>query len=63
MILLIVMILLSVICAWNMAKCDEEQEAREMAWKFLALAAVEELYKQKKKREGEADEADNGRSD
>lgn len=63
MFLIIVAFFLCAICAWNMAKCDEEQEAREMAWKFLALAAVEELYKQKKKREGEADEADNGRSD
>lgn len=63
MFLIIVAFLLSAICAWNMAKCDDEQEAREMAWKLLALAAVEELYKQKKMREGEADEADNGRSD
>lgn len=63
MILFSVMILFSAICAWIMAKHDEEQEKREIAWKLLALAAVEELYKQKKKREGEEDEADNGRSD
>lgn len=63
MILIIVAFLLSAICAWNMAKCDEEQEAREMAWKLLALAAVTELYKQKKKLEGEADEADDRTSD
>ena len=63
MILFSVMILFSAICAWIMAKQDEEQEKREIAWKLLALAAVEELYKQKKKREGETDEADNGRSD
>lgn len=55
MILLIVMILLSVIYAWITAKADMEHEKVEMAWKFLALAAVEELAKQKKKREGEAD--------
>lgn len=63
MILVIVAFLLSAICAWNMAKCDDEQEAREMAWKFLALAAVEELTKQKKKREGEADDANDRASD
>ena len=63
MILFIVMFLFAAISAWIMAKQDEEQEKREIAWKLLALAAVEELYKQKKKREGKADEADNGRSD
>lgn len=63
MIVFSVMFLFAAISAWIMAKQDEEQEKREMAWKLLALAAVEELYKQKKKREGEADEADNGRSD
>lgn len=63
MFLIIVAFLLSAICAWNMAKCDEEQEAREMAWKFLALAAVEELAKQKKNREGEADDANDRASD
>ena len=55
MIVFSVMFLFAAISAWIMAKCDEEQEAREMAWKLLALKAVEELYKQKKKREGEAD--------
>ena len=63
MILIIVAFLLSAICAWNMAKCDDEQEKRELAWKLLALAAVEELYKQKKKQEGEADDSDDGASD
>lgn len=63
MILVIVAFLLSAICAWNMAKCDEEQEAREMAWKFLALAAIEEIAKQKKNREGEADDANDRASD
>lgn len=63
MFLIIVAFLLSAICAWNMAKCDEEQEAREMAWKFLALAAVEELAKQKKNREGETDDANDRASD
>lgn len=63
MILIIVAFLLSAICAWNMAKCDEEQEAREMAWKLLALRAVKELYKQKKKREGEADDSNDRASD
>ncbi len=63
MIVFSVMFLFAAISAWIMAKQDEEQEKREMAWKLLALAAVEELYKQKKKREGEADEADNGKSD
>ena len=63
MILIIVTFLLSAICAWNMAKCDEEQEAREMAWKLLALKAVEELCKQKKKREGEADDSNDRASD
>ena len=63
MIVFIVMFLFSAICAWIMAKVDEEQEKNEMAWKLLALAAVEELYKQKKKREGEADESDDGASD
>lgn len=63
MIVFSVMFLFAAISAWIMAKQDEEQEKREIAWKLLALAAVEELYKQKKKREGEADEADNGKSD
>lgn len=63
MILVIVAFLLCAICAWNMAKCDEEQKAREMAWKFLALAAVEELAKQKKKLEGQTDEADTAESE
>ncbi len=63
MILLIVAFLLSAICAWTMAKCDDEQEKRELAWKLLALAAVEELYKQKKKREGEADDYNDRASD
>ena len=62
MILLIVMILLSVIYAWITAKAEEEQEKNEMEWKLLALRAVEELYKQKKKREGAENEADNGRN-
>ena len=63
MIVFSVMFLFAAISAWIMAKQDEEQEKREMAWKLLALAAVEELYKQKKKREGEADEADDRASD
>lgn len=63
MIVFSVMFLFAAISAWIMAKQDEEQEKREIAWKLLALAAVEELYKQKKKREGKADEADNGKSD
>lgn len=63
MILISVMFLLSAICAWIMAKADEEQEKNEMAWKLLALAAVEELYKQKKKREGEADDYNDRASD
>lgn len=63
MILLSVMFLFSAICAWIMAKVDEEQEKRELAWKLLALAAVEELYKQKKKREGEADDSNDRASD
>lgn len=63
MISFIVMFIFAAISAWIMAKQEEEKEKREMAWKLLALKAVEELYKQKKKREGEADEADNGRSD
>ena len=63
MIVFSVMFLFAAISAWIMAKQDEEQEKREIAWKLLALAAVEELYKQKKKREGEADEADDRASD
>lgn len=63
MILLIVMILLSVIYAWITAKADVEHEKVEMAWRFLALAAVEELYKQKKKLEGQTDEADTAESE
>lgn len=63
MILLIVMILLSVIYAWITAKADMEHENVEMAWKFLALAAVEELAKQKKNREGKADDANDRASD
>lgn len=63
MIVFSVMFLFSAICAWIMAKVDEEQEKNEMAWKLLALAAVEELYKQKKKREGEADDSDDRASD
>lgn len=62
MLLISVMFLLSVICAWIMAKVEEEQEKNEMEWKLLALRAVEELYKQKKKREGAENEADNGRN-
>ena len=62
MILFSVMFLISAIFAWIMAKADEEQEKNEMAWKLLALAAVEELYKQKK-REGEADDSDDRASD
>ena len=63
MILISVMFLLSAICAWIMAKHEEEKEKRELAWKLLALAAVEELYKQKKKREGEADDSNDRASD
>lgn len=63
MIMLIVMILLAVIWAWIMAKVDEEHEKVEMAWKILALKAVLELVKQKKKQEGEADDSDDGASD
>lgn len=46
-----VMFFFSLICGWIMAKVEYEQEKNEMAWKLLALKAVEELYKQKKKRE------------
>lgn len=46
-----------------MAKHEEEKEKRELAWKLLALAAIEELYKQKKKLEGEADDFDDRASD
>ena len=63
MIMLILMILLAVIWAWIMAKVDEEHEKVEMAWKILALKAVLELVKQKKKQEGEADDSDDGASD
>lgn len=58
MFLISVMFLFSVIYAWIMAKVEEEQEKNEMEWKLLALRAVEELYKQKKKQEGEADDSD-----
>ena len=63
MIVLIVMILLAVIWAWITAKADEEHEKVEMAWRLLALAAVEELAKQKKKQEGEVDDSDDRASD
>lgn len=63
MIVFSVMFLFAAISAWIMAKVDEEKEKNEMAWKLLALAAVEELYKQKKKREGEADDSNDRASD
>lgn len=63
MIVFCVMFFFSIICGWIMAKVEEEQEKNEMAWKLLALKAVEELYKQKKKREGEADDSNDGASD
>lgn len=61
--MIVISVIFSAICAWIMAKHEEEKEKRELAWKLLALAAVEELYKQKKKREGEADDSNDRASD
>ena len=61
--MIVISLIFSAIFAWIMAKHEEEREKREMAWKILALAAVKELAKQKKKQEGEADDSDDGESD
>ena len=65
--MIVIGVIFSVILAWIMAKGNYEQKKHEMrlemAWRLLALAAVKELAKQKKKQEGEADDSDDRASD